>query len=430
VKALAQAFNLRANFRDIWYRPSDHFTVVDGLRAWSIIYVVIYHALMAIFIGHQEEFLGFIQQTPWYFQWVLMGDRGVDSFFVISGFLIAQMLFREQAKSGTISIKRFYWRRFLRLAPVYYLVLVLFALFAGPMIVSKIMLRSGVGEEEAVAAFTQHMLAFAVYLNNFLPMKDSHIHIAWSLAVEEQFYILFSLFLLFFFYKIRQRLLLLVVLFIASFLVRLGLFLQHPELLVGGDLLLAGPPDIVEPYWEIIYDNLYSRFGSILPGVILAYLYVHHWEEVKSRFTTARINMIVLAGVVMVFGTSVFPAFSGQEFPLWVRYFFHVCHHNLYATSIAFFLLAGLLSRGMGEWINRFFSARIFYPIAQLSYSIYLVHLPLVVLTGLALRGMGLVQGLSFPGLLLIALVSFVPILLVTSLLYVFVERPFMKMRG
>lgn len=424
------AFNIVANIKDIYQRPNERYTVIDGVRACSILYVIFYHALLAVLMGHEADFLAFIQQTPWYFQWVLMGDRGVDSFFVISGFLIGQMLFKEHAKTGTINIKRFYIRRILRLAPAYYLIIALFIVFAGPSVIQKIMHKTGVDLYQATIAFYQHMLAFVLYLNNFLSMQNSHIHFAWSLAIEEQFYILFSLFMMFGFYRIKNKLQFMVLLFLSSFVVRFVFFLIYPELLVTGDVLLAGPPVIIEAYWNIIYDNLYTRYGSIIPGIILAYLYANHWQAVKKFMTPARSNAIVLFATVVVCTVSVLPVFSGQEMPLWLHYVFHVAHRNLYAMSIALFILASMFPFGLGGMLNKLLSLKLFYPVSQLSYSIYLIHLPIVILVCLGLRAMGHIPELSYPNLFIVVIFSLIPLMLMSSIIYVFIERPFMKMRA
>ena len=423
------AFNIVENFKDIYRRPHQRFTAVDGVRACSILYVVFYHALLAVLIGHEKEFISFVQQTPWYFQWILMGDRGVDSFFVISGFLIGQMLFREFDQTGRIDIKRFYIRRTFRLAPAYYLIILLFILLQGPTVINKIMTKTGMGLEEATTAFYQHMLAFALYLNNFLSMQNSHIHFAWSLAIEEQFYVLFSLFLIFGFYRIKNKLYFLILVFLSSFAVRLLFFIAYPELLVTGDILLAGPPEIIEAYWDVIYDNLYTRYGSILPGVILAYVYVHHWDQIKQWMTVRRSNAIVVAASLLVIMTSVLPVFTGREMPIWLHYLFHVGHRNLYAVSVALLVMVSMFPFGLGGLLHKMLSLRLFYPVSQLSYSMYLIHLPVIVLTCLGLRVTGHIPDLNYTNLFIVVFASMIPMLMVSALVYVVIERPFMKLR-
>src|SRR5690606_40963085 len=70
--------------------------------------------------GEPEQFRAMVQNTPWYLGWVWSLDYSVDAFFVISGYLIATLLYREYNKSGSIDLKRFYWRRYLRLTPAYF----------------------------------------------------------------------------------------------------------------------------------------------------------------------------------------------------------------------------------------------------------------------------------------------------------------------
>jgi peptidoglycan/LPS O-acetylase OafA/YrhL len=105
-----------------------------------------------------------------------LGQRGVDLFFVISGFLIVTLLLRERRRTGTVSLRRFYLRRFLRIFPPYYLTLIL---VAGAAFLGR----------GNTAAGMRHDLPFAIfYVSNLVPMS-SLLAITWSLSTEEQFYL-------------------------------------------------------------------------------------------------------------------------------------------------------------------------------------------------------------------------------------------------
>jgi peptidoglycan/LPS O-acetylase OafA/YrhL len=115
-------------------------------------------------------------------QW--LGDiaqLGVLVFFVISGFLITTLLMGERQKTGTISLKQFYWRRVLRIFPAFYALLLALALatLLGWM------------------HLTGRDFAFAMtYMVNYYPSAPWQIGHLWSLSIEEQFYLLWPLALL------------------------------------------------------------------------------------------------------------------------------------------------------------------------------------------------------------------------------------------
>jgi peptidoglycan/LPS O-acetylase OafA/YrhL len=112
---------------------------------------------------------------------------GVDLSFAISGFLITTLLVREFTRTGKIDVRRFYARRTLRIFPLYFAVL-------GLYVVLVIGTRSGTPQG---AAFMHHLPAFATYTTNwFVPLGQSHpvtFNFAWSLATQEQFYLLWPL---------------------------------------------------------------------------------------------------------------------------------------------------------------------------------------------------------------------------------------------
>lgn len=137
------------------------FGSLDGLRAISIV-VVVWHHTHAGIPGWPITTRGFL---------------GVDLFFVISGFLIVTLLLRERRRPGGISLRNFYIRRFLRIFPPYYLMLALVGTLA--------FLRSG----SEAAAIRRELPWSLLYVANLVPMT-SLLAITWSLAVEEQFYLL------------------------------------------------------------------------------------------------------------------------------------------------------------------------------------------------------------------------------------------------
>ncbi|NBT39688.1 MAG: acyltransferase [Alphaproteobacteria bacterium] len=158
------------------YRPE-----IDGLRAVAVLPVVFYHAGFAGFSG------GFI---------------GVDIFFVISGFLITSIILEQQAK-GTFQLLSFYERRARRLLPALFLVM------ASTLPAAWIVLRPTAMEDFcasllAVLFFSSNIL-FAQQNDYFAPAAEEipWLH-SWSLAVEEQYYIVFPL-LLMLLWRYRSR---------------------------------------------------------------------------------------------------------------------------------------------------------------------------------------------------------------------------------
>ena len=141
---------------------------IEGLRALAVGVVVLYHAH---FLGLQGGFVG------------------VDVFFVVSGFLITSLLLREHAASGRVSLTRFYGRRVRRLLPASCLVIV-GTVVAGNIWLEPLRLRDLGTDAVASGGFVANIV-FAQrgtdYLQSALP--PSALQHYWSLAVEEQFYV-------------------------------------------------------------------------------------------------------------------------------------------------------------------------------------------------------------------------------------------------
>lgn len=141
---------------------------LDGLRAVSITLVLVAHIVGTRGLALPswvEESVGHLR----------LGTLGVRVFFVISGFLITTLLLREHARSGDVSLGRFYLRRTLRIFPPFYLYV---AVIAGLSVAGRLSLHDG------------DLLHAVTYTTNYHRDRDWHLGHAWSLAVEEQFYLL------------------------------------------------------------------------------------------------------------------------------------------------------------------------------------------------------------------------------------------------
>lgn len=147
------------------------FGSLDGLRALSIV-AVIWHHTAPHWAGHAL---------------VDAGTQGVTLFFAISGFLITTLMLRERERSGYIDLPAFYARRSLRIFPLYYLTLLLYML-----LVYAVERHTPAGQ-----TFFDNLPYFATYTNNiFVPLDGRVIfYFSWSLATEEQFYLLWPLLL-------------------------------------------------------------------------------------------------------------------------------------------------------------------------------------------------------------------------------------------
>src|SRR5450759_2378891 len=138
-----------------------HLPALDGIRALAVFVVILYHS-------------GVVTNVP--------GDLGVTAFFVLSGFLITWLLDKEYDRTGTVSLKEFYIRRTLRIFPAYYVFIVL-SLGADAVL----------GHPWSKGLIASAFSYTVNYYNAFLGHPSTSVAHAWSLAVEEQFYLLWPI---------------------------------------------------------------------------------------------------------------------------------------------------------------------------------------------------------------------------------------------
>ncbi len=160
------AISADRGFRE--YRDKARFDALDGVRFLAIAAVLFQHSPL-FGLGQTITPLG------------LRGFLGVDLFFVISGFLITSLLLRERDRKGRISLRGFYWRRALRILPLYLLVV---TAVGGYYTLVK-----------HVPGAAQTWPFYYLMMMNFITSHISLLAPTWSLAVEEQFYLFWPLLL-------------------------------------------------------------------------------------------------------------------------------------------------------------------------------------------------------------------------------------------
>lgn len=162
-----------------------YFPGLDALR---------FFAALSVIIGHVELLKGQlgIENSYKLFLRINFGGLGVYFFFVLSGFLITYLLFVELERTQTIALKKFYWRRILRIWPLYYLITFL-GLFVFPHFeILHISWLQSFFEEN----FYLNLLFFVIMLPNFaiafMPALP-HAGQLWSISIEEQFYLIWPI---------------------------------------------------------------------------------------------------------------------------------------------------------------------------------------------------------------------------------------------
>lgn len=307
---------------NIKYRPE-----IDGLRAIAVVGVILYHAQIQIF-GYQHFEGGFI---------------GVDIFFVISGYLISSIILQELVTTGNFSFKYFYERRIRRILPALLFVMLVSLPFAWMYLLpnsfidySKSILYSlGFSSNLYFWYFGQEYGAEIGLLKPFLH--------TWSLSVEEQYYILFPIFLLLAFKYFKKYLLMfLVLVFIIS-------------------LLIANWGS--ESYPAFNFYILLTRGWELLAGSILAYFeIIRGWRQSKKHYM---LNLILPSIGLVLIGHS-FLFFNDKMF-----------HPSFYTLSPIVGVCIIIWFSHKGELITNILSSKLFVGIGLISYSLYLWHYPI-----------------------------------------------------
>ena len=306
-------------------QPARYIPQLDGLRGIAIIMVVCYHYFPDSLVCN-------------------FGWSGVDLFFVLSGFLITSRLlpFLDDKKL----LSKFYRNRFLRIVPLYFAFLVLF-FSCWFLFVSKTTLA-------AYPFYTNHWWQFFVFFQNWafiydFPPAAIHLNHLWSLATEEQFYLLFPLFILL--VKDKKKLLITGSLLVALIVICRCLYFKFY---------------IFNNEYEKIYWNTFFRMDSFMAGFILYLLYEKKAVTIKQVKNTRYLLWIVLLILITVIIINKTPNKSAL--------FFTTAGYTIIAIVYACFLYLTLERKN--KLINAITLNNLMRFTGKISYGIYIFHWP------------------------------------------------------
>jgi peptidoglycan/LPS O-acetylase OafA/YrhL len=318
------------SFTQLLHPSPGQIPFLDGLRTIAILLVVNHHFSAGFAELHGDNFYS---RLPF----VVNGWSGVDLFFVLSGFLIGGQLWKELAKDGTISIRRFILRRGLRIWPLFFFVYLCVFVIYWPD-----------------AATKQYGWADLVFLTNYF--NHGIVGGGWSLCTEEQFYIVTPLLLCLFAHKkldaIRPWLWALLALVPAM---RAAIWIHHT-----GRFFYHDPA---------LFATMYYKFHTHCDGLIIGLIISNLWVSYnKPRSSLWKSSCILLGGFVFLVALR------------------ELQHEIFIFTGLALFF-GSLVWFGLSTRIQ-LFQSRLFYWISRLSFGMYLNHGYLVnpVLKGLLPR--------------------------------------------
>ncbi len=324
---------------------------LDGIRAFAITSVVFYHALPTELVGG----------------WV-----GVDVFFVLSGYLITRLLAQELQASGTINFRFFYMRRVLRLLPAF-AALLLFQLL-------RIALE---GNPVVARQMLEATLISATYLINwsraFEWLPQDVLGHTWSLAMEEQFYLIWPVTLLL-------------------------VWKRRPLTWLTGAIVVIVAWRCVLAFTgsdpERTYNGFDTHADALLIGCVLALLPADAPILVHVR----RFSALPLAALTAMVLFLIHSALLTQTIGL---------------TAAALFAAWLIVAAGVDGWLKRLLSLKPLSYTGRISYGWYLWHFPILLI------GVNTIPGLTNAGRAGLVLAAY-PVAMAS---YHFIERPFLALR-
>nr|WP_319570389.1 acyltransferase [uncultured Draconibacterium sp.] len=365
----------------IFSSNSNRLHGLDHLRAIAILLVMIFHYGRGI-----PSWLEPIQQIGW---------TGVDLFFVLSGYLIGFQLLKKYKNKNRIDFKQFYCKRFFRIIPAYIAVLILY------FSIGNLREGSGLPPLWRFLTFTQNF-----GLDSQTQRSFSH---AWSLCVEEQFYLLLPITIFFVFISRIQKF----TPFLIIILIGLGFFLRiyNWNEFVQPFIESGSRREMFKGFIEKVYYPSYNRMDGLIIGVTIAAIFT--FKPRIMDYLTKYGNIVLLIGLGLFL-------FAYQICESLITYKAMIFGLPLISLAYGVILIGAISPTSIFYKIK----SRITLVIATLSYAIYLTHKQLYQFVRTVITGIDndFLQQNVFWICIVVAIVG-------GFILHIIIEKPFLRLR-
>ncbi len=336
-----------------------YFENFDGLRAVAIAAVLLRHGFPIFFKG---------------------GFLGVDLFFVLSGFLITQILLVEYHNTSNINLMRFYQRRACRLLPALFLAIIV-----------ALLLRD-YSPQENLANIPGTVFPVVFYYANFVFRTLGGLAPTWSLAIEEQFYMVWPLLMLFFLKR------------------NIALGIRITIIIISALILLRGIMAIYVHDRFFLYAFTLARFDSLLIGSLLSLAFF------KGNIPKILHNKGIAEGMLILF---ILLCFFSSPTQGWLYY------GGYSIIAIIFSILIINMVYRKQDYLCFLLQMRLVQYTGRISYGLYLFHLPIYYSIDYFLNH----YTINAPNIIIVFLVKIPLSYLLAVLSYELIEKRFLLMK-
>ncbi len=392
-------------------RSDMYWPALDGVRALAVLLVVLHHlGPLPARPSFASELLS--KMTSW-------GWIGVDCFFVLSGFLITRLLIEEKSRRGTVSLPKFYLRRALRIWPLYYL-----ALFVAFIALPLSSPNHHPTIQEWISYVPRASMPFIFFAGNFgitfdwkwlyefnklvsgmgTNMICAILMPLWSIAVEEQFYLVWP-------WVMRKCPSLRALCSIALLVIVAGMA-------ATGLIISSLPSNSTETLYNYYYLNSACRLLPIMFGALLA---IAHFS-VPSKFEDLGKHGIKLAALTAV----LYAVILFWLPPIEKVTTLHVLTFTVSAATFSLLLFLALAWKPL----NILFSNKILVYVGKRSYAIYLFHVTCLWFVRMFICPLLHIRVFTATEWIVTALIGIPLTLLASELSWQLIEKHFLKLRS
>ncbi|XP_059481380.1 O-acyltransferase like protein-like isoform X1 [Neocloeon triangulifer] len=361
------AFSVRQNAKRFFADKEKHegsLTTVHGLRVFSLIWVIACHTCLYTFRFSNNQAFRLLVEKDFLFQSISNGNFSVDTFFFVSGTLLAYVFLRSRdtKKPCTDSVVRsirnffnFFIYRFIRLTPPYVIAL------AFVSVTSQYQASHSVFDPPTWDHLTCPKVWWRnfLYINTLFPVQQMCMIWSWYLAADTQFYLVGTALLLIYIRRPRVAVVLSLVLLLASWAITgtISYNLQHQ-------------PSVDKPFdlFDDLYDKPWTRFGPYLVGMAAG------WFLSETNGAVKMTKTVVFLGWTLAISTNfgLVHALYGRLLGTAASAAYVALSHTLWAVTIAWILVA--CTSGHGGWVSKVLSSKLLVPFSRATYCAYLVH--------------------------------------------------------